>query len=94
MNSDDDKFFWRLNLPAISKWLPSLRGFNATNSFNGKTLFLAGDRSNYVKDSDLETIQKYFPNSSLIRVPNSGHWVHSEHPQIVIDAIVKLLKEP
>jgi pimeloyl-ACP methyl ester carboxylesterase len=50
------------------------------NHFDKKTLFLRGDKSDYVLDSDFETIHHHFPNAEIETVLNAGHWLHAENP--------------
>ena len=52
------------------------------NRFKGKTLFIKGENSNYIYESHLPTIKKYFHNSNLKRITNSGHWPHVEKPDL------------
>ena len=67
-------------------------GGNLTDGiFNHPTLFLRGEKSNYVLDEDKELIQKHFPNYELKTVPNSGHWVHAENPKAFYDFVVDFL---
>lgn len=48
--------------------------------FNKPTLFLRGDKSNYILDQDLELIQNHFTNVDLKTVTNASHWLHAENP--------------
>jgi len=58
-------------------------------SYSGDTLFLRGDRSEYITSNDADLIAKHFPNAGLETVSNAGHWLHAENPkaffQIVLD---------
>ncbi len=51
------------------------------NQFDKKTLFLRGDKSDYILDSDFETIYHHFPNAQIESVSNAGHWLHAENPK-------------
>ena len=51
------------------------------NTFDGKVLFLRGDRSDYILDSDFETIYYHFPQAKIVTILNAGHWLHAENPQ-------------
>ena len=48
--------------------------------FAKQTLFLKGDRSNYIEIHDEFLIKKQFPNSKIITIQNAGHWLHAENP--------------
>lgn len=51
------------------------------NHFDKKTLFLRGDRSDYILDQDFETIYHHFPKAHIETIAQSGHWVHAENPK-------------
>ena len=50
-------------------------------TFNGKVLFLRGDKSDYILDSDFETIYYHFPEAKILTISNAGHWLHAENPK-------------
>lgn len=54
---------------------------HATAIYEGPTLFLRGDRSEYILPNDYGDIQKHFPNASIDTVSNAGHWLHAENPK-------------
>lgn len=49
--------------------------------YKGDTLFLAGQHSDYVLQTDITAIHALFPNATLSWVANSGHWLHAENPK-------------
>jgi len=51
------------------------------NHFYKPTLFLRGDKSDYILDSDFETIYYHFPEAKIITISNAGHWLHAENPK-------------
>lgn len=82
------RYFWK---PAV-KWIEAeYKNIIAQidGTYSGKTLFIKGERSNYISEDAFNTIQQQFTNSSLAVIENSGHWVHAENPkqfyQIVMD---------
>ncbi|MCL9804817.1 alpha/beta fold hydrolase [Flavobacterium amniphilum] len=62
------------------------------NHFDKKTLFLRGDKSDYILDSDFETIYHHFPNAEIETVANAGHWLHAENPKDFFKKTVYFLK--
>jgi esterase len=62
------------------------------NHFDKKTLFLRGDKSDYILDSDFETIYHHFPNAEIETVANAGHWLHAENPKDFFEKTVHFLK--
>ena len=62
------------------------------NVFNGPTLFLRGDRSKYIQDTDLDLIKAHFPAFEIKTISNSGHWVHAENPKEFLEYTLEFLK--
>lgn len=60
--------------------------------FEKETLFLKGDRSEYIGDEDESIIQNHFPNVQIITIANAGHWLHAENPEDFFDAVIKFIK--
>ncbi|MBT8254669.1 MAG: alpha/beta fold hydrolase [Flavobacteriaceae bacterium] len=52
-----------------------------------ETLFVRGDRSEYVSDDDAELIHAQFPNSRVETIKDAGHWVHADNPDGFFEAI-------
>lgn len=63
------------NVEEIGEALPSGSGFN------GNTLFLRGDRSEYITLADEAIIKTHFPHANIKTVKNAGHWLHAENPK-------------
>ncbi|MBI2281528.1 MAG: alpha/beta fold hydrolase [Bacteroidetes bacterium] len=76
-----DQLAFRFNLGAISKNIDEVGAeIEFTSPFYQHTLFIRGDHSNYILDSDFEQIFTIFPNAQIKTIENSGHWVHAEQP--------------
>ena len=60
--------------------------------FEKDTLFLRGDRSEYIEEADEALIHRHFPNSKIITISNAGHWLHAENPKEFYNAVMKFLK--
>tara|TARA_B100000768_G_scaffold181909_1_gene207333 strand:- start:5446 stop:6216 length:771 start_codon:yes stop_codon:yes gene_type:complete len=60
--------------------------------FHGDTLFIKGENSNYINELDMLKAKKNFPNSNLVSIVNSGHWVHAENPNKFLEETIKFLK--
>ena len=56
------------------------------------TLFIRGEKSNYILDDDWKDIQELFPYSMLETIVGSGHWVHAEKPKEFLDCVIRFLK--
>ena len=72
---------WRLGLDGIAAARPAIAGFpEFAATYAGPTLFLVGERSDYVRAEHHARIRALFPAARLAAVPGAGHWVHSENP--------------
>jgi esterase len=96
---DGKGFRWAINVKAISNALPEIMDgpdFEKTqsnsNTVTFPTLFVKGEKSDYLQEIDLGPIKKLFPHSDMVTIPGAGHWVHAEQPVQFIDAINNFLK--
>ena len=62
------------------------------NVFSKPTLFLRGDKSDYILDSDFETIYHHFPNAKIETIKNAGHWLHAENPKDFYTHVLNFMK--
>jgi pimeloyl-ACP methyl ester carboxylesterase len=53
-------------------------------------LFIKGNRSKYVLDSDVGHILEVFPLASLTSM-DTGHWVQAERPQEFVEVVTNYL---
>lgn len=83
---------WRLGLEEIAAAMPAIEGFpDSVAQYRGPTLFLGGERSNYIRPEYHARIRALFPAARFATVPNAGHWVHAENPQGFLDLIEPFL---
>ncbi|MBV9685893.1 MAG: alpha/beta fold hydrolase [Alphaproteobacteria bacterium] len=85
---------WRLNLEALERDFPKIVGFpDLPDSivFDKPTLFVAGDRSNYIRPEHEPAIRQRFPQARIIRIESAGHWVHAEQPQAFLQTVAPFL---
>ena len=55
--------------------------------FRGPVLWIAGGESRYIKDEDAETMRVLFPKVRQVTVKGASHWVHTEAPEVVVEAL-------
>lgn len=87
---------WRIDLDAIAEALPDLTGFPPTTPdtvYRGPTLFLRGERSDYLAVRHEPRIRALFPCASIDTVADTGHWMHAERPVAVTDRIARFLDD-
>ena len=56
------------------------------------SFFIKGDKSDYINEDDISLIKNKFPNSEVVEILNSGHWVHAENPNNFYSALQEILK--
>ena len=84
---------FRFNLAVFNKKIDEIGQPLPENTiFSKPTLFIRGGNSNYILDDDFETIKNHFPNSSTETIPNVGHWLHAENPQLFYELTSSFLK--
>jgi pimeloyl-ACP methyl ester carboxylesterase len=49
---------------------------------------------NYILDSDFENIKKHFPDSNIETIPNAGHWLHAENPEMFHEMAISFKINP
>jgi len=85
---ENGTFSWKMNLPVLWKHFPDiLAAVNGEQPFEKPTLFVRGGRSNYIKDSDWESIKSLFPQAELVTIDDAGHWVHADKPAELLEVL-------
>ena len=81
---------WAMNLDAIAHNFPAIVGFPhvpAGRIFSGPTLFVVGERSDYVRPEHHAAIHRLFPAATIQVVTGAGHWVHAEAPDAFLAVV-------
>ncbi|NRB83058.1 MAG: alpha/beta fold hydrolase [Winogradskyella sp.] len=83
----------RINLPVLKEHMSEVGEALAAHAvFNNETLFLKGDKSEYIGPTDEAIIHRHFPNAKLVTISNAGHWLHAENPKDFYREVVKFIK--
>ncbi|GAB2765088.1 alpha/beta fold hydrolase [Salinimicrobium soli] len=86
------KLALRMNLPALERNIEALgEKLPDDYRFSGPTLFIKGERSDYITSEDEKEISKHFPSSKIVSIPGSGHWVHAENKDGFYAAVMQFL---
>ena len=87
-------FRWRVNLGALLEHMGDIGSFPAFPGrvFPEPTLFLHGDRSDYVLPEYGRAIHRFFPEAQIHKVEDSGHWVHAEQPEAFLRAVQRFIR--
>lgn len=71
----------RINLEALKENVTEVGEALPTHAkFEGSTLFLRGDKSEYIMPNDESLIHTHFPEAKIVTISKAGHWLHAENP--------------
>ncbi len=83
----EGRFEWKMNLSVLWRDYHNILGNVTGDAFEGKTLFIRGQKSDYVQDSDIMAIHDLFPNAQVQTIADAGHWVHAEKPKELLESL-------
>jgi esterase len=87
-----EQLAFRFNLEVFNKKIDEIgKALPSTNIYSKPTLFIRGGNSYYILDEDIEAIKQHFPLAILETIPNVGHWLHAENPQMFFELTLKFL---
>jgi esterase len=74
---------WRCGLDEIAAALADIEGFPDFGAarYGQPTLFLLGERSDYVQPGHRPRIRELFPAARFLTLRGTGHWLHAEKPE-------------
>lgn len=89
---DDNNFTWKFNLPVLTQQIENIgEPLNEFDNYDGPTLFLAGEKSDYIQIDDEIIIKRNFPKASIVKIKNAGHWLHAENPKDFYNEVVSFI---
>ena len=84
-------FRWKINLPVLRKSLDEIMDGLPYEEVIKKgglkgfpVLFVRGEKSDYIGPEHQSTIKKIFPTAEIVAIPNAGHWLHAEQPDLFL----------
>lgn len=88
LRSSEDGFRWQADLELLLRELPTIAGFpEVEGPFEHPVLWMAGERSGYVRPEHVPRMRALFPRTVTVTVKGAGHWVHSEQPESFTTAL-------
>jgi pimeloyl-ACP methyl ester carboxylesterase len=51
-------------------------------------IFIRGMKSKYILPEDEPMIKEIYPDSRIIDIPDAGHWLHAEQPELFMKAVM------
>ncbi|MCW2774855.1 MAG: alpha/beta hydrolase fold protein [Nocardioides sp.] len=94
----DGAWSWQPNLEVLGRDLSMLGGWPedelaGTAPYPGRTLWVAGQDSPYIRDEYAAAMDRWFPNTRRVTIKGAGHWVHSEQPQVFTEVLRRFLAQ-
>ncbi|UJF18662.1 alpha/beta fold hydrolase [Vibrio sp. SS-MA-C1-2] len=89
----ENHYQWRFNLSALIDNYRSVMGWVEANDYQGPTLFVKGQYSEYILPEHKEKIEQQFPQAKARIIANTTHWLHIEKPDSVNRTIIQFLAE-
>ena len=90
--TNDGKLSFRFNLRSLSKNIGNIgKKIESDNQFNADVIFIKGENSEYINESDKESINILFPNSKFYIIPNAGHWLHVDNPNDFLTVLLSTI---
>jgi pimeloyl-ACP methyl ester carboxylesterase len=96
LRRDGDRWEWQPNLEVLGRDLAELGGWPEERlagipAYDGPVLWVAGETSAYVQEEYVAAMDRWFPRNRRVTVKGSGHWVHSEQPQVFVEVLRRFL---
>lgn len=89
-----DGFKWKINTSTLEKdYEEILKPIEAGRIFDKATLLLKGEKSKYVKKEHIDQLKLLFPRIRVETIPDSGHWLHADQPDIFKKEVGKFMEE-
>jgi esterase len=72
---------WRIGLAEIVAGMAEIEAWPATGrTYSGPALFIAGERSDYIRPEHRPAIRALFPRARFVTLKDAGHWLHADNP--------------
>lgn len=89
----EGSYSWKLNLPVIQENIGNIGEGVGDRLYSAKpTLFIRGEKSDYIENKDNIAIVSIFSNSSIKTVKDAGHWVHAEQPEKFLELVLEFVR--
>jgi pimeloyl-ACP methyl ester carboxylesterase len=82
----------RINLEVLKNEVAEVgEALPSYSRFEKDTLFLRGDRSEYIGIEDERIIKNHFSKAVIETISNAGHWLHAENPKDFFKAVINFV---
>jgi esterase len=97
--NSEGRFEWKINLPVLRDSLENILHDVNNEWFDDRkpildypVTFIRGLNSEYIVDQDISCIKAIYPDARIIDIPNAGHWLHTEQPELFIKAVLDSIR--
>lgn len=89
---------WQANLDVLDRDLSVIgtwpeQQVARAEPYGGPVLWLAGERSDYVRPEFEPAMDRWFPHNRRVTIKGAGHWLHSERPDVFLEVLRRFLGE-
>jgi pimeloyl-ACP methyl ester carboxylesterase len=85
---------WKFNLAVLEREIvPISEWAISEGSYEGPTLFVKGENSEYIQSHYAAAILEKFPNYELEEIQDAGHWVHAEQAKTFFARLSGFMKD-
>ena len=89
---NDGNLNFRFNLQSLSQNIGKIgQKIESETQFTSEVIFIKGETSDYINESDKVIINNLFPNAKFYKIPNAGHWLHVDNPIDFISILLSLI---
>ena len=89
---NDGNLNFRFNLKSLSQNIGKIgQKIESETQFTSEVIFIKGETSDYINESDKVMINNLFPNAKFYKIPNAGHWLHVDNPIDFISILLSLI---
>ena len=83
-----DRLSLRMNLEALKNNIDNIgEALYSGAIYNGESLFISGEKSDYIQKEDEDLIKEHFPQAEIVEIKDAGHWVHAENMEAFYKAV-------
>ena len=92
-DKENGGFKWKMNLPLLKKHFNEILAPIELDYIDVPTLFIRGEHSDYIDESQEHIIKEKFEEHQLITIKGAGHWVHADQPDALFTALYDFLNK-
>lgn len=96
LRREGESWRWQVNLDVLGRDLAEISGWpqerlEGLPPFAGPVLWMAGERSPYVREEYVAAMDRWFPANRRVTIKDAGHWVHAEQPGVFVEVLRRFL---